>query len=120
MGIGIKSRFSYSSFWIGILFLLFVANYILQYFNISTAFSRNYLDDLLAMPVILGSSRAAIRFLYNDKTWQLEFSMVAITFILVCVLFEVILPYYSDQATADISDVICYGIGVVLYQLLLE
>jgi len=118
MGRGLKSVST--NYWIALLFLVFVSNYNLQYLDISTAFTRNYLDDLLALPIILGFSRAAMRFIYKNPTWELEFPMIASTFIAVCVLFEGILPYYYSHITPDIIDVFCYGAGVVVYQLLLE
>lgn len=120
MGRSLKSRLSKQTILLGILFLVFLSNYYLQALDISIAFTRNFLDDLLAMPIILGFSRAAMRIIYKKPTWELEFLMLVMTFVTVSVLFEVILPQYYKHLTGDIIDILCYGAGVIFYQLFLQ
>jgi hypothetical protein len=120
MGVSVKLARLKSLAWLFILCCLFLTNYILQYLGISTAFTRNYLDDLLAMPIILGLAREAIRILHKKPRWELEFSMLVVSFLTVSVLFEVILPRYYEHHTGDLIDVFCYAAGVVIYQMCSE
>lgn len=120
MGVSVKLTRLKSRAWLFIFSGLFIANYILQHLGISTAFTRNYLDDLLAMPIILGLARETIRILHKKPHWELEFSMIASAFVVVSVLFEVILPRFFEHHTGDLVDVFCYAAGVVVYQMCSE
>jgi len=117
MGSGVNYR-SFDKWWIIFPFLLtFLLNYVLQYFGISTNFSRNYLDDFLAMPIILWIARTALRLIHKKSQIELDFTMIVSAFLTVSLVFELILPEKLESTTGDFFDVLCYGCGVIIYQL---
>lgn len=102
------------------LFSIFLINYILQQLGFSNQFSRNYLDDLLAIPIIFWMTRLLLRLLYRNSTFELDFAMLTLGFLTVVISFELVLPKYIDTIIADIVDVFCYAFGVLFYQLLIS
>lgn len=120
MGRGInKSSFEHWPIF-AFLSLIFLTNYSLQSIGFSSAFTRNYLDDLLAMPVILWLCRTSLRLIYGQQKLELDFVMIVLSFLLVSLLFEIILPHFFMHLTSDFLDVVCYGLGVIFYQLVLS
>lgn len=119
MGSGIRQRRFFRGLeLIIVLTIIFVSNYFLQIIGVSTSFTRNYLDDLLALPIILWLTRTFLRIIYpNQRYHELSFSMLCATFLMVSILFEWLLPKYYEHLTADIFDVFCYAFGVLFYQL---
>ena len=96
--------------------VFWVNQYVEKIQNIFIPYIHSYLDDLLAMPVILGISLQLFRWLYRSQasfvftTFQIFVGTAYTSFI-----FEVLLPRWSDRYTADLWDVICYGIGAVYF-----
>ena len=103
-----------------ILSTVFWLNFYLQNIGVSIAFTRNYLDDLLALPIILWLCRTAMRLFIQNPKFELNYLMTSSVFVLVSILFEVVLPKHYAHLTGDIVDVFCYGFGVVFYQLVME
>ncbi len=103
---------------IGVLFLIFLINYILQNRGYSNAFSRNYLDDLLAMPIILYLAQILMRLVYQNKALKLDLTMHLYGFALVSIAFEWILPRYYVHLTADYWDIACYALGTITFYLI--
>ncbi len=102
---------------VGVLFLVFLTNYFLQHQEISTSFSRNYLDDLLAMPIIFYLVQMIMRWLYRDNKFILDSTMLLMGFVWVSITFEWLLPKYFEHLTADVWDVFCYALGTVFFYL---
>lgn len=118
MGCGIKIKIILLHKIVGLLCLIFVANYILQYFEISSNFSRNYLDDLLAMPIILYMAQVLMCLIYRRPKFILDELMLLYGFLIVSLSFEWILPKYFPNLTADFWDVICYAVGTLVFFML--
>ena len=75
-----------------------------------------YLDDLLAIPVVLGISLQVFRWIHPLKnTFVFTKTQVAIGLVYFSFLFEFVLPKWSDRYTADILDVACYGVGALIF-----
>lgn len=93
--------------------LLFVLNQILEKAaGIFLPLVHSYLDDLLAMPVILGVTLQIYQFIHPSKDcFHFRKRHVLVAFIYVSLVFEVILPRFSDVYTADLFDVLCYAVG---------
>jgi hypothetical protein len=79
-------------------------------------FIHAYLDDLLAMPVVLGLTLQVFRWIHPLKT-RFYFSKIQLTvgWVYFSFLFEVLLPQWADIYTADIWDVVCYGVGTIIF-----
>ncbi|MCH6233904.1 magnesium citrate secondary transporter [Cognataquiflexum rubidum] len=75
-----------------------------------------YLDDLLAMPVVLGITLQVFRWIHPLKN-TLVFTkfQVALGWVYFSFLFEYALPKWSHAYMADILDVVCYGIGALIF-----
>jgi hypothetical protein len=77
---------------------------------------HSYLDDLMAMPVILGITLQVFRWIYrSDKSFVFTPVQIIIGTAYVSFVFEVFLPQLSDKYIADPWDVLCYGLGAVYF-----
>lgn len=80
-----------------------------------------YLDDLLAMPVVLGITLQAFRWFHPLKDrFIFTKTHVVIAVVYFSLIFEVILPMKSDTYTRDWWDVLCYAIGAVAFYYLIN
>lgn len=101
-------------FWVS--FVLFVVHQLLQKgFSIHLPFLHAYLDPFLSMPIVLGlldwerTRRHGWRPL---QPWE-----IAVTALLLILLFEWAFPIWNPAFTADWWDVPAYGAGALLYGL---
>ena len=102
--------------------LLFWANqYLERVQGIFIPFLHEYLDDLLAMPVVLGLTLQIMRWFHQQKD-QYVFTklQIAIAVIYFSLIFEVFLPMKSATYTRDWWDVLCYAIGAVAFHYLIN
>ena len=75
-----------------------------------------YLDDLLAMPVVFGITLQVYRWIHPLKgRFVFTKTQVIIGLFYFAFLFEILLPKWSPQYTADPWDVVCYGLGAWLF-----
>jgi len=108
-----------NSFWFWLFLSLFIGHQVLEKgMDIRITFLDNYLDDLLCMPLLLSGWLAERYDLFNKKS--IDPLEIVFLWLLMSVLFEVLLPQMFPQYTADIWDVVCYGIGGFLYYLLIN
>ena len=79
-------------------------------------FLHSYLDDILAIPVVLGITLQAFRWM-NTKNKQLVFSrnQVIVGLVYFGFLFEGLLPAWSSTYVCDPLDVLCCGVGAVYF-----
>lgn len=77
---------------------------------------HSYGDDLMAMPVVFGLCLQLMRW-FHPMGDQLTFSnkQVLIGLVYFSVVFEIILPLVSKTYTADPIDVLCYGLGTIVF-----
>ncbi|WPP51121.1 magnesium citrate secondary transporter [Catalinimonas niigatensis] len=97
--------------------LVFLTNQILervlQYY---IPYVHAYLDDLVCMPVVLGISMQVMQYLRTSKgLYFLSKSHVLLAFGYISIMFEIILPIFSDTYTSDPWDVVCYAAGSWIY-----
>lgn len=75
-----------------------------------------YLEDFLALPIILKSAQLVIQiFASNHRHFEIGLPDIAFITVLVAVYFELILPRYDPRFTADLIDVLIYGSGAWVY-----
>jgi len=80
------------------------------------SFFRNYLDDLLCMPLVLLLARCILQLLPLPRTPErLPPYFVVTAFLMFALYFEVILPLYNRDFTADPLDVAVYAAGCLLF-----
>jgi hypothetical protein len=70
----------------------------------------NYLSDFLCGLFVL-----TIQKIYPRRQRSVSIEMVLFSWVYVVILFEVLLPHFSDKFTADWADLVAYGLGGVLF-----
>lgn len=102
-------------FWIPA--LLFTLNQLIErILNIHIPYIHAYLDDLLAMPVILGITLQVYRWIHPLKdAFIFTKAQTFVGFAYISFIFEWFLPRFSATYTADPWDVVCYGIGTLVF-----
>jgi radical SAM superfamily enzyme YgiQ (UPF0313 family) len=89
--------------------------------NIFIPYVHAYLDDLLAMPVILGITLQVYRWIHPLKDgFTFSKTQVFVGWLYFSFLFEFLLPRWSSTYTADLLDVVCYGIGAIAFYKLIN
>lgn len=98
------------------LIVLLISYKIVEYNFGNVPFLHAYLEDIIALPLLLKSSLLVVQ--YSNKTWESlvldNEEIVAIT-VVFAVYFEAILPHYNANFTADPLDVLCYSLGAWFY-----
>jgi len=95
--------------------ILFSIHQILILTDNSFTFLDNYLDDLVVMPIVLTGATVILRVITQNEDFNVDVSMIVLAFVMYTVVFEFILPRFSTEYTSDYFDILCYGIGAVLY-----
>lgn len=97
-------------------FAFWVNQYLEKSLGIFIPFYHAYGDDLMAMPVVFCICLQVMRWFHPEGS-QLTFSkkQVIIGLAYFSVVFEIILPLISQTYTADPLDVICYGLGTLVF-----
>ena len=78
-------------------------------------FAASYLDDLICLPMVLGSILVAHRFLVRPLT-RLALSHSLAVFLVFSLYFELILPRLSNNFTGDPWDIVMYAVGFAIFQ----
>jgi hypothetical protein len=102
--------------------ILFWANqYLEKVEGIFIPYIHEYLDDLLAMPVVLGLTLQIFRWFHSQgNAFVFTIPQIAIAVIYFSLIFEVILPMRSDVYTRDWWDILFYTIGAVGFHFLIN
>ncbi|MEG9328079.1 hypothetical protein V6B16_09045 [Salinimicrobium catena] len=95
---------------------LFIAGEIFSYLTFTQPWwIRNYLNDLLCMPVVLGICLHLVRFMKNDRTIRISLFTTISLAVFYSLYFEIILPPITERYTADVFDVLLYFTGALLF-----
>lgn len=76
---------------------------------------NSYLTDLLCIPILLGLSRIVLISLRGTRQSFLDKYKIGFAFVYVCIVFEFWLPSHNAIYTSDIIDILCYGIGAIVF-----
>lgn len=77
---------------------------------------KNYLNDLLCVPLILGTAIFLQRnVLLRQPVYALSGWQIGWVVFYLSVMFEGVIPLFVSRYTADFFDVICYGFGGWLF-----
>lgn len=99
--------------------ILFGAHQVLQkIFHVPIPFVDLYLDNLLAMPIILTLLLSERRILFKrGRNYRLPVLDVVVATIYIIFIAEVIFPMLSEDFRTDWWDVLFYALGSVLFLL---
>ena len=94
------------------MFFIALTIYIMQRLHFSfPTIINNYLNDLLYIPLVIGTIEFIIRRVKKDSSFKLPFGFVIFLAISYSIYFEYYLPKINPRYTADWIDVILYFIG---------
>ncbi len=82
-------------------------------------FIDGYLNDLLCLPILLQLVQVCMKLIVNKK-YVLSLFQTLVAIVYCSVLFEIILPKYSNHYISDIYDAICYLLGGLVWKFLLN
>ena len=99
--------------------ILFVVHQLTQYFfKIRIWFADAYLDNLVAMPIILTLLHAERRYLFRrGASYRLSTLEIILATIYIAVISEVLFPLLSSRFTFDWVDFVFFFTGAALFML---
>ena len=83
--------------------------------NVSIPFADNYLDNLLAMPILLSCLLAERRWFLKQETYVFSLLEVSTMVLVMSFIFEGLFPYWSKDFTRDYWDVVAYIMGGLFF-----
>lgn len=106
---------------IGVLLLFSMHQIMQKVLGINMLLLDSFLDPLLFMPILLHLMLWERRFLFGKGShYILSRQRIVCIWLFVSVLCELLFPYWSDRFTMDYWDVLCYGIGALLFRIYLN
>jgi hypothetical protein len=99
---------------------LFLTNRVLEARAWSAGPLRSWLDDVLVLPLALGFALWLQRRRGRPPGWTLPGAQVVLAVVLYAVVFEIVLPAFTERATADPWDAPAFAAGGVLFHVLLN
>lgn len=108
-------------FFVAACLLFWVNQYLEKIQGIYLPFVHAYLDDILAMPVVLGITLQVFQWIHPKKSaFRFTPVQVIVGWLYFSFLFEFLLPKWSDIYVADPIDVLMYGLGCLLFYRLIN
>ncbi|WP_207493668.1 hypothetical protein [Aridibaculum aurantiacum] len=97
--------------------VLFIIHQVMQKgMNMHHPFMDSYLDNLVAMPVILTLLLAERQWLFKKgNTYRLPALDIALATLYIILITEILFPLFSEKFTGDWVDAICYALGSLLF-----
>jgi hypothetical protein len=95
---------------------LFLVDKLVQAVKMAPWFIRNYLDDLLLIPLLMGTSLLLQQKLISPK-FTYGFGYIFATWLFFSVAFELVAPIFFSSYTKDYCDILAYGFGAVFFYL---
>ena len=99
-----------------LLLALYVVHLVLKFGRVPVPpFFSHYFADLLCMPLLLSSAGLFMRWLRAEEGLYLSWAMILVATLYVSLVFEYVLPLLFERYTADVWDVVMYGVGGGLF-----
>ncbi|MBC6365188.1 magnesium citrate secondary transporter [Algoriphagus sp. AK58] len=97
--------------------VLFSINQVFEkVFGVFIPWIHAYLDDLLAIPVILGITLQIYQWIHPlRQNFRFKKEHVFVAFLYVSIVFEGFLPWYSNLYVRDFWDIVCYAFGSLVF-----
>ncbi|MDZ4666427.1 MAG: hypothetical protein SGJ00_00955 [bacterium] len=108
--------FKVSYVWI---LLVFALDKLVQAVILAPNFVRNYLDDLLLIPLVMGASLQLQHYLVA-KNFNFSYTAILATCGFFTIAFEGIAPLLTKTYTLDPWDIMAYFIGAVFFALFMN
>ena len=97
------------------LFLFLLHNAIPHHYFHSSLID-NYLDDVLLLPIVLGIALFIQRkYISKNPSFSLHKAVVIASWAYFCIVFELIIPRFTKNFTADWLDCVAYAIGALYF-----
>ncbi len=104
-----------------ILFFVWVAYQLQPHQFSNNSLIHSYLDDLVVIPIVLGGILVIFRNLvFKSTVYTFPKARIWIVVAIFAAYFELIIPRFNTGFTADIFDVLCYAIGGLYFQFLIN
>jgi hypothetical protein len=101
-------------FWI--LFFVYAVLYLLKTLGYYTPWISDYLADLLCLPIVLSIVLFAMRKMrVVPESFELTPAMILAALIYFSIVFEWLLPLWSDRYQSDFLDIVAYSLGAIAY-----
>ena len=101
----------------GMLVLIAGCYKVAEQFNASIPLLHAYLEDVLALPIILSTALIAVQYLLpGNRNFVITRRDLLIIIVLFTLYFEGILPYFNENFTSDPVDILCYAVGAWIFQ----
>ena len=98
------------------LLALYVVHLVLKFGQVPVpVFFSHYFADLLCMPLLLSCTALFMRWFRADAGLYLSRGMILVATLYVSLVFEYVLPLLFERYTADVWDVVMYGVGGGLF-----
>lgn len=78
----------------------------------------HYLNDFLAIPMVATLCLHGVWLIKEDRSIRLNGFAILSLVVLFSVVFEYYLPQQDHRYTGDVWDVVCYGLGGVVFYIL--
>lgn len=83
--------------------------------NFSNPFFRNYFDDFLTIPIVLGLTDAFVYSFNQRIPLKNKIILGVLGTIFFSIFFEYIVPNYYTESTSDYWDILAYSTGATFY-----
>ncbi len=98
------------------LLVLYAVHLVLKFGRVPVPmFFSHYFADLLCMPLLLSVAVLVMRWVRADAGLHLSGAMILVATLYVSLVFECVLPLFFQRYTADVWDVLMYGVGGGLF-----
>lgn len=104
-------------FWFILFILIYLINQLLDK-TYKSDFLNYYLNDCLAVPIVLQLVLISFQLIYNNVNIYLGKDKILYTVIYISIFFELFLPYFSEKFAGDWRDVMMYCLGGFTFYLL--
>ena len=101
---------------LSLLSVLYAVHLVLKFGRVPVPmFFSHYFADLLCMPLLLCLAVLVMRWVRADTGLYLSSTMILVATLYVSLVFECVLPLFFQRYTADVWDVVMYGVGGGLF-----
>ena len=101
--------------------VFWINQYVENSLGLFLPYVHSYLDDVMAMPVVLGFALQVYRWIHPLKD-RFAFTkiqiLVAVSYF--SLIFELLLPIWSETYVRDPWDVLFYGLGAIWFYFLIN
>ena len=104
-----------------IILAMFLVIRVLEFTNLLHPLAASYADDLICLPLVLGTVLWAHRLLLGrGSAYFLPRTHGLFTFLIFAIYFEAVLPLWQSKAVADPWDVLMYLLGYLIFEIWIQ